>query len=221
MKQIKHWKNTSEFPDAWARPCVEWLLSRCEWHGLPPFIQIQRGIQTGASGRAYRSHVFVRIRRRSPRRSFRETRFKWDGQPHEVRNAAEAFVWILGHELHHASPLGQQEVRTLAHSSYEYRANLAGDRAVEEYRAGAGAKLRHAYASTLRRTRVRDARRVAAAQAREARDSAPETRVAKLREQAARWQTKAKRAATALAKIRRRISAIESAALRAAKRGAP
>lgn len=218
------WKNTSDYPDAWAQAAFAWLLRRA---GNPRVnrVEIRRGELIPGSGHAYLGGgpVFLRLRRREPRDQWKDHRYSWDPE-RRTSGPLEAFVFLAAHELHHSTAKGAEEARTLPRSRYEFRCNEAGSAAVREYRETMRPILLAEYAKSLRRDRKRlrisEAREVAKRAA--AKD--PDLRIAKLLERREAWEAKASRAARAIAKINRRVGAIEAARRRslrmAAKGGA-
>ena len=97
---IRTWKNTSEFPDTWAKATVEWL---CEFYGVPAvYITIWDAKKRRGSGRAFltMNRVHLSISRRNYRRDWKYWNIYWD-VPRTARSACEAFVFLAAHEIAH------------------------------------------------------------------------------------------------------------------------
>lgn len=127
QKGPTEWKNTSEFPDGWARRIVEWLCVHFEIrHRFT--LEIQNAKTRSGSGRYQEEHfvedgdpnrawkeitfvlprVFLRIRR-DPKKFRKDWKYRgiaWD-RDYRARTSTEAFVFIAAHELAHHSIEGR------------------------------------------------------------------------------------------------------------------
>lgn len=208
-KAIDRWKNTSDYPDEWAKPAIEWVAKFCG-RTRPFNVEIRRGVTIDGSGRAWTNRIFLRLNRRRPREQWKDTRFRWD-QKRETRGALESFIWLAAHEMHHITDAGRMESRNLVRSSYEFRANNAGTAAVEAYRAGPAKALLAAYRKAKRRERDKAARQRMSIEARRAKESSVDYRLTRIDEKLEAWGRKTKRAERAISKLRRQRSAIIAA----------
>lgn len=220
----QHWKNTSDFPDAWAKPTIEWLIRRAN-APTNQRIEIRRGVEISGSGRATigGGRIFLRIRRTSHRECWKDHRYSWD-PARPAMTPFESFVFLAAHEIHHTTSRGADQYETMTRSSYEFRCNEAGTAAVKEFRETMRPKLLALYVKSLRREKAKERTARERLSFAKARAADPSFKVEKLRERRDEWQKKADRAQRAISKLNRRISAIAAAQVRkeraAAKGGA-
>lgn len=216
------WKNTSAYPDEWARPCVEWL---CEYFNVRTLrVKIVKGYSGAGSGRAFlgSNDIFMRVNRRNYRANWSYTGISWDTS-RLVHNSLEAFVFLAAHEIAHLSKEGREIYdnclanRSMAgHNDWrkrmESRIQDMAQNALQEYRNAVRGRLLIAYDKSLRKARNKSM----SAAVRQMRAKSPEARLSRLEERLAAWEAKKRRADAAIKKLRRRHSAIVSAQRRAA-----
>lgn len=202
-KHISAWKNTSDYPDWFALPCLTWIMQEAG-RDRQLAVEIRKGDEISGSGRAWVSRIFLRVRRRDPRTNWNYRGIRHD-TGRETRGAIEAFVFLAAHEVIHTTAEGREWIRTLPHASMEFRTQSAAMRILEAWRERGRAEVMRKAKSMLKRERQKKA----TAERRKATAKAPETRLAALVERQKQWQSKAKRAQTALRKIARQIKGVE------------
>lgn len=106
---FSHWKNTSEFPDAWARPVCDWIASKLD---IPDGSKevIVRNTSRGGHGHAGGRRVVCSIQRRKFRRDWKYVGMAHDN-PYKTDTALESFVFLAAHELYHVCPAGRSMYR--------------------------------------------------------------------------------------------------------------
>ena len=219
---IRQWKNTSEFPDSWAKAAVEWL---CEFYSVPAVsITIWDAKKRRGSGRAFltMNRVHLSISRRNYRRDWKYWNIYWD-VPRTADSACEAFLFLAAHEIAHISYEGKsvyrlcQQERSLPNkrdwrNRMECRIQDMAQSALDAYRAGAYRCLFAHHTSVIRR----EAAAKAAKTAKKQRAGTAEARVLALESRVEAWDAKKRRAENAMKKLRRSISGILTAQKRAA-----
>lgn len=218
-------KNTSKYPTPWVNSVLHWLAEEL---GVPRATIEVRHRDYGDSGRAWLGArvVLIRASRRKWVRSAKYRTMRHDDK-RPIHTALEAFVHIAAHEVAHICPEGIRIYNTAKHERslpgrrhwcqrMELRIQDIASRMLDKYRAGDGAKLLRHYAKVVRADRAR----ARAAKLRKAEAKAPSARLVHIDDLYARWETKQKRAANAMKKLRRQRNGILAAAARAAKGGA-
>lgn len=224
---IRTWKNTSEFPDTWAKATVEWL---CEFYGVPAvYITIWDAKKRRGSGRAFltMNRVHLSISRRNYRRDWKYWNIYWD-VPRTARSACEAFVFLAAHEIAHISHEGKEVYRTCQQESnqpnkrdwrnrMECRIQDMAQRALDAYRAGAFKCLLAHHVAAIKRSKSAEV----AKEERKKKRSTAESRLLALESRVEAWDAKKRRAENAIKKLRRSISGILAAQKRAALKASP
>lgn len=222
---VRSWSNSSHYPDAWARPTVEWL---CEFYEVITLgIKIRNTISVRGCGRAWLDsrRVSIRLSRRNYRDNWSYIGIYWD-KPRPVYNALEAFVFLTAHEIAHVSTEGQAIFDSCRRESrlpgkrdwrkrMEVRIQDMAQRALDKYRESERVFLLREYAKSIRRERagVR-ARKVKVEKSRSA-----EGRISRLEKRVEAWESKRRRAENAIRKLKRSLAGMLAAQRRAALRG--
>jgi len=219
---IRVWKNTSEFPDSWARPTIEWL---CELYRVPAVgVKIWNAKKRRGSGCANldSNEIHLSISRRKYRRDWKYWSIYWDRQ-RTANSACEAFVFLAAHEVAHISYEGKriwktcQEERVIAGKNdwrkrMEMKIQDMAQNALNAYRAGVRKCLLAHHIALVRRTRAVDRAKVE----KKRWGKTPEARVLSLKARIEAWDSKRRRAENAIKKLNRSISGIMAAQKRAA-----
>lgn len=226
---IREWKNTSEFPDEWAKPVVEWLCSRLNVPSI--WIKVRGSKVNGGSGRAwvFNAKVSMTISRRKWRKEWQYSRHSWDngGKSRPVASALEAFVFLAAHEVAHISPEGQRIYRTcMAESKERFKRDWVkrmeakiqdmAQGLLEEYRDEKRIEFLRTYAKTVRKVAMKQRKVVE----KKEKASTVDARIERIDRLVAGWERKARRAENAIRKLQRSRTAILAAQKRiaAAKR---
>lgn len=200
MSYFKSWKNTSDFPDAWAQPICEWIAKRLQ---IPTGTKeiVVRNTSRGGHGHAGGRRVFCAVSRRKWRKNWTYSTYPW-AKKYMVNNPLEAFVFLAGHELSHVSPEGRRVWNAASISGrhdwragMEQRTDAVAWAIVEAYRLEHRGFLR-LYASRLRREHKKQKQ----VRVEKSVKQSPEFRLSRAELLAAAWQAKAERAARAAKK---------------------
>lgn len=214
---FRNWRNTSEFPDAWARPVCEWLASRWGLRAGSVSIWI-RGSSRGGSGHALgKSRVVCTIARRGKwRRNWAYHGMRHDNQ-YIARTPLESFVFLAAHELHHCSAESVQWTRDLQarggrwRQSMEFQTQRRANEAMLDFRVEAKTFLR-AYRKSLAKNRRKVSQIV---KAKAVKDS-PEFRADAAEKKSELWLAKARKAERMARKWQSKANRIRGAMRRAA-----
>jgi len=141
----------------------------------------------------------------------KDHRFQW-GPTYDIRPGIEMLVYLMAHEMYHSTG-GHPDLYRLPSGRtnrdlMEHRCNEFGAQTVAAFRAE-WPEFRARLLSQLRAGLARRKRRVAVAADRAASVATPDARLDRKRALLKRWESKAKRAGTAIRKLRRSIAAIE------------
>jgi hypothetical protein len=215
--RIHSWKNTSDFPDAWARPVCEWLCERFQVSGITVKI---RGGKTGAgSGNACGSRIVLTIARRGFRRNWKYTGIRHDNQ-YEARTALEAFVFLAAHEIHHTSPEGRKMYRDLSAAgghwvqSFEFRTQRCAGEALAAFRSE-----RTRFIKLYRKALARERRKAIRKRIVSVERDSPEFRLRAAEKKADEWAARAEKAKHMAHKWAVKANRIRGAMKRAAAKG--
>ena len=215
---IRSWRNSSEYQDAWARPCIAWLCRRLDVRSA--HVQITNTRPRGGNGRAWlcANRVLLRLNRRHPRLEWQYSTMSWD-RSRPVSGTLEAFVFLAAHELAHISPEGKHLYSTCEAQRHtpgrghwrqrmEYATQSIATRLLGEYRDGGRDEL-------LREYRKATAKAKAKAKARPPQPTADQ-RLTRIAELALAWERRRTRAENAIKKLNRRRAGIIAAQTRKA-----
>lgn len=204
-----NYRNTSEYPDDWARAVVDWIANRFE---LGEFGIHIRNTSRSGHGRAWwgQRRTTCSISRRSWRRDWTYSTISW-AKEYKVESALEAFVFLVAHELHHLSREARrwrdelQDTKAHWRQSFEQRTDRRAWETVLAYRDEARAFLK-LYKSRLRRKRLVEQRACAA----KSEKRTPGFRLAHAEKMQAVWERKARLAANRAKKWRTRANRIRA-----------
>lgn len=221
---IVDWKNTSKFPDLWAKPAIQWL---CEHFGVDHIrVAIHDAPKRRGSGRAWLdvNRIHLSLSRRNYRENWKYFDIAWD-KSRPVNGTTEAFVFLAAHEIAHISREGKRVYQS-CHSDYVHR-RMGGWRkkmerqiqemaqtALDAYRAHGCKVLMGLYAKELRRGAARRSR--AKSSAKEKTTAA--YRLTAIERRIGAWSIKLARASAAVKRLKRSQSAIVASQRRAALR---
>jgi hypothetical protein len=216
--------NKSQWQDLWVETVVRWIwrrLNRRDPRAAAYVFTVRAPSETrDVHGRAGRVNGFMRLGRRAKsfRHLQRDRRFAWAPE-YPVDGALEAFVFLAAHELRHGHVDNHALWSTGRAQGAEHDANHWAAETLAAFKLEWPA-IRAAMLATARNARA-DAKAKAAREAeRKAAKNSPETKLARVLELKAQWQTKAKRAANKLKTLNRREAALRrSIDKRAAAKG--
>lgn len=204
--------NRSKWRDEWVQVVFRWLWKRLK---RPPLrtdysFQIRDGYAT--HGRAGTLSGWMRMPRRQVGTQDglgqlrRDRRYAWAPE-YEIRNRLEGFVFLMAHELRHGHPDNYALYSTGRNQGAEHDANHWAFEQVEAFRQEwpalrADILKMHRDAAAHRRAKKEQAAAARAAK------NCPFAKLEKVLARKRAWETKAKRAATALKKLKRSESAL-------------
>ena len=158
---IGSWKNTSLYPDAWAKPAVNWICSVLSVQGAHYAI---RNCRKHGSGIALLSEKTIRCRlsRKNFKKEWRYNNRLWD-KSRIVKNGLEAFVFLLAHETAHISQEGLSWYYSCLREKLddkkflkksEYKIQEMAQAVLEQYRKSDGKKLLLIYKRSIKKNKV-------------------------------------------------------------------
>lgn len=199
--------NKSDWSDEWVQVVFRWLWKRLKRDQRADYtFQVRRGSAT--HGRAGRVSGWMRMPVRCPHLTHlrRDNRFAWAPE-YDVRNRLEGFVFLMAHELRHGHADNWALYSTGRNQGAEHDANHWAFEQVEAFRQEWPA-LRAEILKMHRDARANQRAKAERAAAARAAKSDPFVKLEKVLARKRAWETKAKRAATALKKLKRSEAAL-------------
>ena len=99
--QFGSWKNTSLYPNDWAKPTVNWICAVLGVTGA--HYEIRNRCKHGSGIAFFREKkIRCRLSRKNFKKEWRYNNQLWD-KSRIVKNGLEAFVFLLAHETAHIS----------------------------------------------------------------------------------------------------------------------
>ena len=213
--------NRSRWPNWFVHPMARWIAERA---GIAWAYRLELPNASVWAGRGGYNGSRCRVPRKGYARDGKypalitETRFKTLKQAHEVRSAMESWVYLVAHEMYHATGGARHKHRKGGRTNVymmEYQCNEFANKCVEAFRAEWPA-LRDSMMHGLRMSRARRLRRTRRKQEQSEERGSHSFKMEHARAKLAEWEAKRARCETFISRYRRSIRSLNAAETRRA-----